>query len=239
MNEKKLEDTKIAMKDNKFLKWLDNYWYHYKWPTIVVAFFVVVFLVCFIQAWTTEEKDILITYAGPTTIDADEKAGIERLLSDTLPEKFGRNGTDGKAGLTPYIIYSKEQIEELQNDKKYVDTSFNSNQYSTLNSQYKTGNGSVYMLEEWLYSELISEESGVERLKPLKEIFGYIPECAIDEYGIRLGDTELYKNSVELQVLPADTVICLHEQIFGQKNYDKEIEAFKLIAATASGEKTE
>ena len=41
------------------------------------------------------------------------------------------------------------------------------------------------------------------------------------------------KNNPELQVLPADSIICLHEQIFGQKNYDKEIEAFKSFAKVA------
>ena len=70
-------------------------------------------------------------------------------------------------------------------------------------------------------------------MKPLAEIFGEKPVGAIDKYGIRLGDTELYKNSIELQVLPADTIICLHEQIVCQRDYDKEIEAFKKIAKLA------
>ena len=239
MNEEKLSENKISVKQNKFLKWLDNYWYHYKWPTIVVAFFVVVFSVCLIQSWTNDEKDILVTYAGPTALEADERLDIERVLSENLPEGFGNKGTDGAAGLIPYIIYSKDQIVDMHRKEMYVDAEFNSKEYSTLNSQYKTGNGSIYMLERWLYDELIASDTKAERLKPLKEIFGYVPECAIDEYGIRLGDTELYKNSPELQVLPADTVIFLHEQIFGQKKYEKQIEAFKKFALPAAKEVTE
>ena len=239
MNDQKLSDNKIALNENKFFKWLDNYWYHYKWPTIVVAFFVVVFSVCFVQACTHEEKDILITYAGPTSLAADEIAGIERLFTENLPEAFGNQGIDGKAGLVSYIIYSKEQIKELESKKNesedpvHIDTVFNSNEYNALNSQYKTGNGSIYLLDRWLYDELVSEDNTVERLKPLAEIFGEKPVGAIDKYGIRLGDTEIYKNSIELQVLPADTIICLHEQIVGQRDYDKEIEAFKKIAKLA------
>ena len=229
----KLGEQEIAVEKGKFLKWLDNYWYHYKWPTIVVAFFVVVFAVCFIQSITNEKKDILITYAGSAALEGDDKLAIESVLTNSLPEGFGNNGNAGKAGFIPYLVYSKEQIQKAQEDQIFIDTVFNSNEYSTLNSQYKTGNGSIYLLEEWLYRELLNEDGTTDRLKPLEEIFGEIPEGAIDAYAIRLGDTELYKNSPALQVLPADTVLCLHEKIFGQKNYEKEVEVFELIAKLA------
>ncbi len=233
MSEEKLDSKEIVVEKGKFLKWLDNYWYHYKWPTIVVAFFVVVFAVCLIQSWTHEEKDILVTYAGSATLEADDKAAIERLLSDTLPEKFGRNKQDGKAGLISYIIYSKDQIKDFQSKQVFVDTVFNGSEYEALNTQYKTGSGSVYILERWLYDEILETNPNIERLKPLSEIFDEAPEGAIDAYGIRLGDTEIYQNNPELQVLPADSIICLHEQIVGQKNYDKEVEAFREFAKIA------
>ena len=242
MNEEKnerLQEQEIAVEKGKFLKWLDNYWYHYKWPTIAVAFFVVVFAVCFIQSVTNEKKDILITYAGSANLAGDDKLAVESVLTDALPEGFGNNGKEGKAGFIPYLIYSKEQIQKAQEDQVFIDTVFNANEYSTLNSQYKTGNGSIYILEEWLYRELLKEDGTTERLKPLAEVFGETPEGAIDAYAIRLGDTELYKNNPELQVLPADSIICLHEQIFGQKNYDKEIEAFKNFAKVAENSENE
>jgi hypothetical protein len=236
MNEgknEKLEQKDIAVEKGKFLKWLDNYWYHYKWPTIVVVFFIIVFAVCFIQSITHEEKDILITYGGPTSLTGDEKLAIETVLTDALPEGFGNNGTEGKAGFIPYIIYSKEQIKDAENKQLYVDTVFNGSEYSTLNSQYKTGNGSIYLLDRWLYDELLDEDGTTDRLKPLAEVFGSTPDGAIDDYAVRLGDTALYKNSPALRVLPADTIICLHEKIVGQKDYEKEVDAFKLIAQMA------
>ena len=248
MNEEKnerLQEKTIAVEKGKFLKWLDNYWYHYKWPTIAVAFFVVVIAVCLIQSITIEKKDILITYAGPTSLTGDEKLAIETALTDALPEGFGDNGREGKAGFVPYLIYSKEQIKEIEErnseseDPIYIDTVFIANEYSALNSQYKTGNGSIYLLEEWLYRELLKEDGTTERLKPLAEVFGETPEGAIDAYAIRLGETELYKNSPALHILPADTVVCLHEKIFGQRDYEKLVEAFKLMAKLAKAENKE
>lgn len=239
MSEKKLEEQKITVEKGKFLKWLDNYWYHYKWPTIVVAFFVVVLSVCLIQSWTNEEKDILITYAGPTYLAADDKAAIETTLSDTLPEGFGHKGADGKAGLINYEIYSKEQMKQIEidnyekEDPVSIDPVFNANEYSSLVSLYKTGNGSIYILDRWLYDELFNNDGTTERLKPLSEIFGETPNGAIDAYGIRLGDTAIYQSNPVLKALPADSIICLHEQIMGQKDYEKEVEAFKEIAKLA------
>ena len=34
---------------SKVLRWLDNFWYHYKWPTIIIAFFLIVGIVGFTQ----------------------------------------------------------------------------------------------------------------------------------------------------------------------------------------------
>ena len=59
-------------------------------------------------------------------------------------------------------------------------------------------------------------------------------KMTLDEtYAVRLGDTELYKNSPALHVLPEDTVLCLHEDLIGQKDYEKIVEAFKLISQLA------
>ena len=248
MNEEKnerLQEKTIAVEKGKFLKWLDNYWYHYKWPTIAVAFFVVVIAVCLIQSITIEKKDILITYAGPTSLTGDEKLAIETALTDALPEGFGDNGREGKAGFVPYLIYSKEQIKEIEErnseseDPIYIDTVFIANEYSTLNSQYKTGSCSIYLLEEWLYRELLKEDGTTDRLKPLSEVFGETPKGAIDAYAVRLGDTELYKNSPALRVLPEDTVLCMHEDLVGQRDYEKLVEAFKLMAKLAKTENKE
>ena len=39
---------------SKFLKWLDNYWYHYKWHTIIVAFFLIIGIISTVQIFNRE-----------------------------------------------------------------------------------------------------------------------------------------------------------------------------------------
>jgi len=39
----KIEAGEIVV-ENRFLRWLDNFWYHYKWHTIIISFFVIMAL---------------------------------------------------------------------------------------------------------------------------------------------------------------------------------------------------
>ncbi len=53
---------------SKFLKWLDNYWYHYKWTTLVVTFFLVLGIILTVQLFEREDYDIYVMYVGNETI---------------------------------------------------------------------------------------------------------------------------------------------------------------------------
>ena len=82
----------ISTANNKFVSWLENYWYHYKWITLVVAFLVVVVAVCTIQSCTAKSSDINITYAGKALFSESDKKqlfecfgkvcdGLEKIIS--------------------------------------------------------------------------------------------------------------------------------------------------------------
>ena len=53
---------------SKFLKWLDNYWYHYKWHTIIVSFFVIIGTISMVQIFNRESYDAYVMYVGDATI---------------------------------------------------------------------------------------------------------------------------------------------------------------------------
>ena len=239
MKDEKQYTEGISVKESGALAWLDNFWYHYKWATIIVAFFVLVFAVCIIQSCSTESTDILITYAGPVSLKADEKLNIEKVISKNLPAELSGDKTVN-AGLSAYYVMSNEQIAEAEKQtetdadggsyKVYVNTQFISEEMDSFESQLMTGSGSVLLVDRWIYDSFINDNGTAERLTSLAEIFGEIPEGAVGNYGIRLGDTALYKNNPQLQCLPEDTILCLHAKILGQKGYDGEIAAFKALA---------
>ena len=237
MKDEKQYTEGISTKDNKFLSWLDNYWYHYKWVTLIVAFFVIVFAICIVQSCTTEVNDINVTYAGPVALSASDKAAIESALSKELNKEFS---SEADAGLLSFYILSKDQITELEKethadgDYIYVDRSFISSEMDSFESQLQSGSGSVLLLDPSIYRSIVGETGVTQFLKPLSEVFGKTPEGALDAYSVRLGDTEMYQNSPALRCLPEDTVLCLYEKLIFQKGYDNEIAAFKAFAPIAS-----
>ena len=98
------------------------------------------------------------------------------------------------------------------------------------------GNSVIYMLDPLLY-ESVKDAGG---LLPLAEVLDEIPQAAIDEYGIRLGDTALSESITGLQRLPEETVLCIRKvstmSVFkGQKKSEeahaRHVELFRQIAA--------
>ena len=245
MKDEKQYTEGISVKESGFLAWLDNFWYHYKWVTLVAVFFVIVISVCIIQSCSQEPTDILVTYAGPAYLKQEQKVNIEKILSINIPDEITKDDS-AKAGLSSYYILSKQQIEHEQKQtevdengesyKVYVDTHFITQEMEAFESQLMTGSGSVLLIDRSIYDSLVGENGNSERLVPLTDTLGKKPEGAIGDFGIRLGDTEIYRSNMQLQCLPADTVLCLHAKILGQKDYDNEIAMFKTMAKIADEE---
>ena len=75
----------------KIYRWLDNFWYHHKWKTLIIAFFAVVVLVCALQMCGKEDEgDVAILMVGPYGF-ATEQSGIgdlQAFLDKTLPQDY-------------------------------------------------------------------------------------------------------------------------------------------------------
>ena len=220
-----------------FLGWFDNYWYHHKWTTIIVSFFVIVGLICTVQMCNKDEHDIVLVYAGPTQLSVAETRDIASVLEAVCPEDFDKSGSVSIA-LSTYCVMSKEQIKNAQSQKDengdaaFVDNSYNSDQYDTYLNYIGTGESSVLLLDEWLYESLA--QNG--RLVDISNVFGYTPNGEYGKYGIRLGDTSLYSEYGVMRKLPEDTVICLLKPyVMGksskEKYYEREERMFEAIVS--------
>ncbi len=78
---------------NGFLTWLDNFWYHYKWHSLIALFLVFTVTICTLQMCDKESYDIQILYAGSHAFsrqseDADTpeyfkaKSSLSRFVKD-------------------------------------------------------------------------------------------------------------------------------------------------------------
>lgn len=252
-NRKDKEYTEgIAIKGG-FLGWLDNYWYHYKWHTVVIAFFVIVTLVCTLQMCAKESEDIVVIYSGSAALSGSDSEDICKVLESVIDNDFNGDG-EKNIGMNKFNVLSEEEIREEREKKDedgnpiFVDTNYYTSQTSNYYHYIQTGESSVAFLAPWLYEALAAEsdnnisEGKEPRIKKLTDVLGYLPENAVGEYGVRLGDTPLYEEFGVMRKLPADTVVCLLSPLWKGGNsskpeyYAREIAAFEAIVEYGTSE---
>lgn len=218
------------------LKWLDNFWYHYKVHTIIVLFVIFVLTVCILQTCRAKSiEDVSFVYAGTYKMTREELEGVRGAFNAAIPEDYNRDGRR-YAEILSYQIFSEDQLKEMLDgseeghDKYVFYKNLSPGEYDAYSNMLATGEISVCLLEPWLYQKLV--DAG--RLKPLTDVFGAKPEGSVGEYGVRLGDTALHAYYDALKIIPEETVVCLLQPyVIGasskSENYEKSIGFFKGI----------
>ncbi len=190
--------------ENRFLTWLDNFWYHNKWKTIGVLFITFVLTVCITQCVRKEKTDVVVLYAGPYLYTGNEALTVKDELNSVMPSDFNGDG-EKITGLVTYQVMNEEQLKEYKELVEMVDTSYFTTQASNYNSYLLTGECAILLVDEDLFVKL----RDMDRLRRLDEMFPTVPSSAIDEYGIDFTRTALAKKSEQLSKLPEGTVLCL------------------------------
>ena len=229
-----VDDQIDIVSQSPLLRWLDNFWYHYKWTVIIVAFFVIVILVCILQMTGDPVYDIHITYSGPYGFGSSDAESMYRDLSSSLPTDINGDGVKN-AGFIRYQIYSEEeilaewkQVEELREQAEArgedpseivssINTAYNSAQFQQFTNSLLTGQSYILICSPFIYEEV----KGNGRVCRLADLSDTPIENAFDECAVLLKDTAMYQKSEIFQRLPEDTVICLLNEIpalFSQSN---------------------
>lgn len=219
----KLETSGKITVNNRFIRWLDNFWYHHKWAVIVVAFFVFVGVVCFVQCSTTETGDIKIVFAGGYTLNDAQKENIAAVFEMISPEK--EDGSRLSVLLNDFSVYSEDEMRKLSTDD---DGNFSVMTYENMNQVSKNNLdlfGTYIMAGEsciWLVNETVYENQNLKKLAvPLAELFEQVPDGAYDEYAFYLSDTALYRQYDALKVLPEDTLIVFSQRLYINPYFDE------------------
>ncbi len=183
---------------------LDNFWYHYKWHTIVAAFLVIVFVIITVSMCNKVDYDVHITYAGDYLVGKNEAGYGEALKSlKRASEDFDGDG-EVNISFTNYYI-SKEDYSE---------------DYSKLQDSMWLSDYYVFFLSESLYKDFSGKIDG--------GLFTSLEPYVGDAAGIRYASSDkagIYLNSMKISKLPSlcdfpdDTVVCLKKKI---TNYDKD-----------------
>ena len=198
---------------------LQNFWYHYKWHSIVAFVVIIALLVCSLQFCGKESYDAYILYAGSKNIGRTatdgETAEISTVISSLkrVTDDFDDNG-DVNINFTNYYYLSAEEAAELTDgnetllasDKKSLSAVFE-------HSDYYLCFISVAVYEAYHNvgdDELFADISGYAASHPSLQY--YAPNA------IYLSSTDAY-NLPGLSVLPEDTLICIRRpSVLGGKS---------------------
>ncbi len=194
----------------RIVKWLDNYWYHYKWPTLIVLFLSVSIGIMLFQYVGKEKIDISVIYAGPFDPTPNQTKSIESELAKLLGEDL--NGDNKKnCQINDFFLLTEEQLKQKQAEAEkngiyyHADPQQMNNNRQQFTNQVFAGEAIVCLLDPTWYDLLLEQQAFV----PLSDVLDEVPEYAFDEYSVRLCDTPFAKYFTALQAFPEDTLLCL------------------------------
>jgi hypothetical protein len=165
---------------------------------------------------TKVDYDATVTISGPDFINSEGYYYITSDLSVALDKDL--NG-DGKkiVSISTYPVFSESELYAINHSKKdssgnfikIVEESENLSQYKQFVQYSQTRDSYILILSKYVYEPMKS--TNPSRLASLSEIYGAnLPSGAlVDGYGIKLSETEIYKNSTSLQKLGDEYIICI------------------------------
>ena len=225
--EENLNEIREAEENTGFRAWLDNFWYHYKWHTIIALFVVFVVTICTLQMCRKEESDVYVLYGGGKNISRQVEDG-NFCEFDVITSSF-KNITkdyDGDGKIKPlfYNIYllSDSEIKAAGDDVNHSVLYQNNQEFRELmySSPYY-----ICLLSDELYLEY-SKTEGV--FVPLASYIGSLELNYLDEGAVYLHSENLPFNTLPgICDLPENTVICLKSRTafstgFGGKSSEEQ-----------------
>lgn len=201
-----------------FTEKIENYWYHYKWPTIIGAFFIIVIAICTVQCATNKDADAMIMYAGNYAVPDDYK---ERSLEGIMKKDY--NG-DGEKRVDVFQLVLN--VVEKSGEYEYYDAVGQNEELQRLEIEFYTGQSVIYILHPYIYEQYRNV------MMPLSEILGEVPDgVAYDDRAIKLSELPSYSETT-LGFYPEECVLCIRnkrtqDNLVSRKDRDEYYEANK------------
>ena len=201
---------------------LENFWYHYKIPTIIIAAAVVFLTVVGIQIATKQSYDLYVLYAGPVNIN-------DNLSSTATVQKMERGfaalagDDDLKTTVQSFVWVNDTLAAEYKKNDVYVNATQNRKMLQTVLDAVASGKTPIMLFDPEIYEQV----KDLGALEKLSDVMGYQVDASPDGYGVRLGDTALWRGVSGFGDLPADTVLCVRNLQNG----------FSLVGKTTENEK--
>ncbi len=189
-----------------FKQRIKNFWFYYKWHTLIVLFFVIVITVMAVQHLGREKYDIRILYGGPAIIGEQTSIEITNAFQSVLAEDYNKDGKK-KVELYDLIIMNSDELNKAYENgvsPYFLNESTVADNVELMNFHASVAEYLIYIIDEDYYKGLYDNSVFVKL-----DVFGVkggerYDDCAI--YLHSLDFTELYS---VFDVFPQDTLICV------------------------------
>ena len=206
---------------------IENFWYHYKWHTVMVLFFVLVISVCTVQFCRRESYDVYVMYAGGGEINRKSEGGdvpeYQKAVSSLLKYADDFNG-DGTLTLSllPLFVPSDADIAAIKAKGGEINYSLVYDNSGVLSDNMLYSDYYLCFLSEDLFLKYCAEDTEVfDKIAPYTadgRSYDYV-----GEYGIRLSSLAVYQRD-GIKGLPDDTVVCIRKLGAVSTRFDKDTE---------------
>lgn len=196
---------------------LENYWYYYKWHTIVALFLIFAIVVCSFQMCSRVEIDGYILYAGGKTVSrtasGGDRAEYARVL-DAMKKVVDDFDNDDESNVSFSTLFqlSPDEITEIENrnDGTEVNYALLSEDTETLRDRMYIGEYYLCLMSPYVY-ECYREIDGISLFVTAADFAPIENELEYySDYAVKLSSTPFYKNNPAIRdVFPADTLVCL------------------------------
>ncbi len=194
----------------KVLKWLENFWYHYKWHTLIIGFFAVILVVGIFQMTKKTDPDISMLYAGPAILTEQGLDELERTFASVLSSDSNGDGKKivkavGVTLLSDEQLAEKKAEAEAEGESLYYNVSLRSSAFEQIKSWLITGEMLLCLLDPYVYDQFV--DYGL--FMPLSNLLDEIPASAADDYSIRFSETEFGRFYSDLAPVTDGLLLCL------------------------------
>lgn len=212
----------------KLTEKIKNFWYYYKWHTLIALFFVVVITIMAVQHLGREKYDIRILYGGPAIISDTRSAEITGAFQSVLTRDM--NG-DGKKNVQLYdlIIMNDEELKEV-NLPYILNGDTVADNIELMNFHAGVSEFLIYIVDADYYQGL-HDNSVFVKLDDIGVTGGErYDDCAI--YLRSLDFTKVYS---VFDIFPEDTLICVRKVAYkngksrAEKSQNNHIEFYKAL----------
>lgn len=199
-----------ALKPRTFLDKLKNFWYHYKWPTVIGFVLLIAILGASMSTCVREDYDISVMVAGHFEVGGQ----TARDIAASFEEYVGDYDENGEVNVAVEMLYIAN-YEDLRNSDNPLSgdlAAMSKQNRDSFQMEVMTGTYLICILSEELWRE-VDEADG---LLPVTDYFpeesGTYREATLygndEKTGIKLSDTPLY-SLLGVKSLPSDMILCI------------------------------